>query len=161
MTDQPPEPADFYLGRGANAEYLGSLIDESGAPEDIDVWTRFQSLNDENFTVSDFREEVADLLHALTTEPDSELWKETRTWPWDYPSSDGTPWAYVFDAGTVYVYRYGVEMAAVRCNYTRNGPGGIREPRRPQSVALLFPAFVCKASPARPPIVPTFSASAR
>jgi hypothetical protein len=58
---------------------------------------------------------------------------------WPYPSSTDTPWAYAYDAGTVYVYRYGVEMAAVRCNYTRDGRDGTREPRRPQSSTPPFP----------------------
>lgn len=123
-----PEPADFYLGRGPEATYLGS-IPTAGAPEDITLWERFQSLNDENYTPKDFREEVEDLRGRVGI-PD---------WPWSYPSSDDTPWAYVFDAGTVYVYRYGVEMAAIRCNYTRNGPNGTREPRRPQSATPTFP----------------------
>lgn len=126
------EPADFYWGRGPNAEYLGS-ISTAGAPEDIEVWQRFQNLDDENYTADDFRDEVSDLRHAQhDTAP---------AWPWRYASSADTPWAYSFDSGTVYVYRYGVEMAAVRCNYTRSGPNGTREPRRPQSGTPLFPAM--------------------
>lgn len=125
-----PEPADFYLGRGPNAQYLGSVV-TAGAPEDIELWERFQSLNDENYTEGDYVDEVRDLRHATHDTPPA--------WPWSYPSSDESPWAYVFDAGTVYIYRYGVEMAAVRCNYTRNGPNGTREPRRPQSATPTFP----------------------
>lgn len=132
-----PEPADFYMGRGANAEYLGSVV-TAGAPEDIEVWERFQNLDDENYAPKDFVDEVRDLRHATHDTPPA--------WPWSYPSSAETPWAYVFDAGTVYVYRYGVEMAAVRCNYTRPGPQGTREPRRPQSVAPLFPTMRDAAS---------------
>lgn len=126
------EPADFFWGRGPNAQYLGSVL-TAGAPEDIEVWERFQNLDDENYTAKDFVDEVRDLRHAEHDTPPA--------WPWPYATSSETPWAYVFDAGTVYVYRYGVEMAAIRCNYTRPGPGGAREPRRPQSHTSPFPTL--------------------
>jgi len=126
-TDPSPEPADFYWGRGPNAQYLGSLA-AAGAPEDIEIWERFQSITGEVYTADDFRAEVADLRND-----------DSPSWPWRHTSSLDTPWAYAFDSGTVYVYRYGVEMAAVRCNYTRPGPGGTREPRRPQSHTPPFP----------------------
>lgn len=133
-----PEPADFYQGRGPDAVYLGTVA--AGAPEDIEAWERFQSLTDENYTAQDFREEVADLREQPRT---GDLTKPGAppTWNWGYASSSDTPWAYVFDAGTVYVYRYGVEMAAIRCNYTRPGPNGTREPRRPQSHTSPFPVL--------------------
>lgn len=133
-----PEPADFYLGRGPNAEYLGSVA-TAGAPEDIEAWERFQHLDDENYTPEDFREEVRDLRNSPTHDDPTHGGLGAPRWPWRYESSDDTPWAYVFDAGTVFVFRYGVEMAAIRCNYTRNGPHGTREPRRPQSVTPTFP----------------------
>lgn len=129
------DPADFYLGRGPSAEYLGSLP-TAGAPEDMQVWERFQSLTDENYTAQDFREEVDDLRGETI-----KITEGPASWPWRYASSLDTPWAYVFDAGTVYVYRYGVEMAAIRCNYTRPGPAGTREPRRPQSHTSPFPTL--------------------
>lgn len=137
-----PEPADFYLGRGPNAEYLGSVA-TAGAPEDIEVWERFQNLDDENYTPKDFRDEIKDLRGS--TRADDSRQSAGRRWPWRYPDSSETPWAYAFDAGTVYVYRYGVEMAAVRCNYTRPGPQGVREPRRPQSSTPLFPTMTAGA----------------
>lgn len=131
------EAADFYLGRGPNAQYLGS-VSTAGAPEDIEVWARFQNLDDENYVQSDYVEEVRDLIGT----PRDGCANGTAEWPWEYASSSDTAWAYVFDAGTVYVYRYGVEMAAVRCNYTRPGPNGTREPRRPQSSTSPFPTQV-------------------
>jgi hypothetical protein len=124
-----PEPADFFLGRGPAAEYLGSVL-TSGAPEDIEAWELFQNLDDENYTAKDFVDEVRELRHDIPP-----------AWPWPYASSSETPWAYAYDAGTVYVYRYGVEMAAIRCNYTRDGRDGVREPRRPQSTIPPFPAM--------------------
>lgn len=135
------DSADFYRGRGQNAEYLGSLV-TAGAPEDIDVWERFQNLGDESYSAEDFRDEVAELRGVTSDAPPA--------WPWRYASSADTAWAYVFDAGTVYVYRYGVEMAAVRCNYTKSGPGGTREPRRPQSHASPFP--IMRGAACWPPV---------
>jgi len=138
-------PADFYLGRGPDAKYLGSLP-TAGAPEDIDVWGRFQSIADDVYSPEDFEAEVHDLIGTTRNgAPNGSV-----DWPWRYASSTDTQWAYVFDAGTVYVYRYGVEMAAVRCNYTRPGPAGTREPRRPQSATSAFP--VMRACPAPLPL---------
>lgn len=97
--------ADFYLGRGPSAEYLGTLGD-NGAPEDIDVWERFQSLDNVPVTDDAFRYEVEQLA-------------EFTRWPWtSHTTSADTPWTYMFDRGTLYVYRYGVELARIVANYT-------------------------------------------
>lgn len=133
-----PQRADFYVGRGATAEYLGTLQYE-GDPVDVEVWELFQSLDEDTYTEQDYRQEVADLLSNRATDTVGQT--PVPEWPHPYASSDDTPWTYAFDAGTVYIYRYGVEMAAVRCNYTRPGPQGTREPRRPQSSTPLFPRF--------------------
>jgi hypothetical protein len=112
------DAADFYLGRGGQARYLGTLA-RAGAPEDIEIWERFQSLDDEPVTDDAFRHEVEQLA-------------EFTTWPWlHHHDSVDTPWAYMFDRGTLYVYRYGVEMARIVANYTVPTSRGI-EPRQPR-----------------------------
>lgn len=113
------DAADFYLGRGEHAEYLGTMRDH-GAPEDIEVWQRFQSLDDEPVTDHQFRAEVAELVNFTT-------------WPWTHHrDSADTPWTYMFDRGSLYVYRYGVELARIVANYTVPLPRGQRgrEPRQ-------------------------------
>jgi len=99
------DAADFYLGRGPSAEYLGTRTD-NGGPEHIELWGRFQSLTEEPVTDDEFRDEVGELINF------------TR-WPWtSHATSADTPWAYMFDRGTLYVYRYGVELARIVANYT-------------------------------------------
>jgi hypothetical protein len=104
MGDFTPE-ADFYLGRGPNAEYLGSTQTfQDGDPEAVDAWAIFQSVSEEEYTEQDYRDEVSHLVA-----PD-------RAWPHPHDNSEATEWAYAYDQGTVYVYRFGVEMAQIRCN---------------------------------------------
>jgi len=111
------QQADFYLGRGENAEYLGSMTAVNAAPEDIDVWLLFQSLDNEPVTDDTYRAEVAQLVNHTT-------------WPWtSRTDSVGTPWSYMFDRGTLYVYRYGVELARIVANYTVPSRSGGRELR--------------------------------
>jgi len=115
------EAADFYIGRGPNAEFIGCIADD-GAPEGYDPWGegaldaffRFQSTTDHEFTDEDFRAKVADLpaVHA--------------DWVHEWNSSRDTPWCYMYDKGTVFVYRFGVEMGQLRCNFTRWAPRRVR-----------------------------------
>lgn len=117
-----PDAADFYLGRGANARYIGTSFIVDSSPEAIEAWEIFQSLDEEPYTEDTFKATVADLLC------DDE---DPEEWPWlGRTTSLATPWTYMLDRGTVYVYRYGVEMARIACNYTRAGRDKIgREPR--------------------------------
>lgn len=120
------DAADFYLGRGEHAAYLGTATVDGAAPEDIEVWARFQSLDDEPVTDQSFQDEVREIVNHYT-------------WPWtDRTDSSTTPWTYMFDRGTLYIYRYGVEMARLVANYTvptRDHAG--RQPRNP--VTNQFP----------------------
>jgi hypothetical protein len=94
--------ADFYVGRGENATYLGT----STWPVDPIPTTHFQSLDANEFTMEDFRLFVGNIVTS-------------REWPHSYADSTETPWTYAYDTGSVYVYRYGVEMAVIRCNAFR------------------------------------------
>ena len=112
------DAADFYLGRGGDAKYLGTRSDD-GAPENIEVWERFQSLDDQPVTDDAYVAEVGELINH-------------PVWPWTHHrDSADTPWCYMFDRGTLYVYRYGVEMARIVANYTVPLPRsqGGRQPR--------------------------------
>jgi len=94
-------PADFYVGRGVHAEYLGTS--DRGHPTTVNVWAAFQSRGDTPYTELTFRGIAAHLLDA-------------NAWPHEHGDSSGTPWAYCWDKGTVYVYHYGVEVAQIRAN---------------------------------------------
>lgn len=119
--------ADFYLGRGEDAKYLGTRILDSRA-ETLNPFRKFQNPDENPFTEDDYR----DLVLYLVT---------TQRWPWDDRSdSTGTSWTYMYDRGSVYVYHYGVEMGKVVCNYGRHNRDRTgREPRDTQ--AHQFPTI--------------------
>jgi hypothetical protein len=99
---------DFYVGRGDNAEYLGTGRSIAHL-EPFD----FQSLSDQEFTEQDFRDVVRSMV-------------DTMTWPHEHADSSDTTWTYAYEKGSVYVYRKGVEMIVIRCNTHRTirKPGG-------------------------------------
>jgi hypothetical protein len=103
------DAADFYVGRGAEAEFIGSVLTD-GDPLDIDALDVFLSCAEFEFTETEFRDAVGDLsgIHCD--------WLRTAT------SSVNTPWTYMYSAGSVYVYRFGVEMIVIRTNYMRTVP---------------------------------------
>ena len=89
--------ADFYAGRGNEAEWLGSLaMDGSpdGIPNAVFVAT----------TVESYRTAVFAVLEACDS---ASLPKHGCPWPWD--DSRLTDFAYAFDNGEVYVSFFGSE----------------------------------------------------
>lgn len=86
--------ADFYVGRGANAEWIGSIGWDGypdGNPEVV------LDAKDEG----EFRAKVAELLE-----------KEDGTtpamgWPWPWDNSNTTDYSYAFDGGEVWITCYG------------------------------------------------------
>jgi hypothetical protein len=138
------EPVDFYLGRGDNATYLGTttLTIERVNPD------LFRSLTPDEYTETDYLRAVAALTgntrlrgHALDDNP-ARLADTLPAWPHEHADSTETPWTYCYDKGTVYVYRYGVEMLQIRCNthrWTGRDPQTRRREWRPVNA---FPAMV-------------------
>lgn len=98
--------ADFYIGRGATAEWIGSVAfdgyPEGVKPKDAD-WPAEQSLF--HATVeSDFRDR---LQVYFTGRRDVTLPSDGWPWPWD--DSGTTDYAYAFDGGKVHASRFGRE----------------------------------------------------
>ncbi len=86
--------ADFYIGRGEQAEWLGSIAWD-GYPDGLDA----KLLGAENEQA--FRDEVK----ALAKRDD---WTAPeRGWPWPWDDSRTTDYAYAFDAGRVYASGFG------------------------------------------------------
>gem|GEM_PF-1780264 len=85
--------ADFYIGRGEHAEWLGSIA-WSSSPRDLA--TRQPGLLRAS-SVDDYRQQVAELLAGRedATTPD-------MGWPWPWPDSSATEYAYAFDYERVY-----------------------------------------------------------
>jgi hypothetical protein len=87
--------ADFYVGRGEAAEWLGSIAWD-GYPDGIDK----QVLGCES--VEAFRHAVSAFLAGREdkTLPD-------QGWPWPWETSSTTDFAYAFDEGIVYASCFG------------------------------------------------------
>ncbi len=134
-----PQPqADFYLGRGTNATYLGTTI---LAHEQIRL-DLLRSLTEDEYTETDYLRAVA----AMTGNPhlpDQHAIGDPPLWPHEHADSTETPWTYCYDSGTVYVYRYGVEMLQIRCNTHRwsRRRDGTAKPIREWRPVNDFPAM--------------------
>jgi hypothetical protein len=87
--------ADFYMGRGVNAEWLGSLAWDglpAGLPSELLVIT----------SEVDFRTQVTQLLDVR-----GDGIPAIQGWPWPWDTSHGTKYTYAFDNGLVYACCYG------------------------------------------------------
>ena len=87
--------ADFYIGRGENAEWLGSIAWD-GYPDGIDK----QVLGCQSPEA--FRHAVESF---LTPRKDKTFPKDGWPWPWD--TSSTTDFSYAFDNGIVYASSFG------------------------------------------------------
>lgn len=114
--------ADFYLGRGDRAEFLGSV--PAGNPDQVEIWNRFVPAADATrpFDERSFGSAVANLLAAQGS--------RRALWPHGYESSADTPWTYSFDTGALYVDRFGYPFAVVYCNRGRRNRPTIKNPTR-------------------------------
>lgn len=101
--------ADFYLGTGPNARYIGSLLDD-GSPANMDELDLFgpavmgQTYTDDTFVkiVEDVLREVAE---APTDRRMAAIVSEGDSWPHDYPDSSGTDYVFAAVKGAVHVFR--------------------------------------------------------
>lgn len=89
--------ADFYVGQGKNAEWLGSIAWDgypTGEPREVIKATSEQQ----------FRNEVAALLASTDhgTRPE-------QGWPWPWETSHTTDYAYAFVDGRVMASNFGYE----------------------------------------------------
>lgn len=84
--------ADFYVGCGKDAEWLGSVS------RDGYQWEKTpdcQLLNAK--TENDFRLAVADIINYRSD------WISAKIWPWLWPDSNATDYVYAFHNGSVEV----------------------------------------------------------
>lgn len=87
--------ADFYMGRGLGAEWLGSIAWDglpTGLPPDL------RAIDKED----DWREEV-----TLFIEGRDDGVLADAGWPWTWDTSHGTKYTYAFDRGHVWACCYG------------------------------------------------------
>lgn len=88
--------ADFYVGRGEQAEWIGSIAWD-GYPEGLRDTAILTAPSEQDFRAA-VSAELAKRDDATT--PD-------RGWPWPWENSHTTDYAYAFDGGTVYASNFG------------------------------------------------------
>jgi hypothetical protein len=116
--------ADFYVGRGATAEWIGSITWD-GYPAGIDE-TVFGPQN-----VEDYRQAVAGFLASRN---DATLPNEP--WPWPWENSQTTDYAYAWDDGRVYGSSFGDPWFEVDLTVVN---GGEPEDEEPPAEKVPFP----------------------
>lgn len=104
--ETPREAADFYLGAPHEAEYVGTTWD--GHPDELAVWSLFQSLTETEFTESTYLEVVNRFI-------------DVTEWPHKYDTSVGTAWSYCWNGG-LHVYYQGRQVGEVKSNLYRMLP---------------------------------------
>lgn len=87
--------ADFYVGRGEGAEWIGSLA-ENGYPENLPNAVRTAT------TEANYRAAVSAF---FASRADAVL--PNQKWPWLWKDSSTTDHAYAFDAGAVWASYFG------------------------------------------------------
>ncbi len=90
--------ADFYVGRGKDAEWLGSIAWD-GNPEGLEAPQLLAATGEPHY-----REEVARLLAKCD---DGTVPADGWPWPWD--DSGTTDYTYAFDGDQVWVSAFGTE----------------------------------------------------
>lgn len=113
--------ADFYVGRGEDAEWLGSIAwdgyPDGGIPDEI------KTADSED----GFRRTVAAFIDCREdgTVP-------SDGWPWPWETSHTTDYAYSFEAGKVYASSFGSSWWAADAERPENDDGDASE-------ATVFP----------------------
>lgn len=106
--------ADFYIGRGETADYLGSVWGDV-SPDDLKAITLFQSRTEDLYDEKDFYRDVMSLIESDEFEKSN----DRMTWPHRYATSGASDWAYCFDKATVHVYEEGHQVLSLLCNGAR------------------------------------------
>jgi hypothetical protein len=97
--------ADFYVGRGPDAEWLGSIAWD-GYPDGIDHYVL------EGITEDDYRRAVERFLSERrsptpTRSRTGDATLPEQGWPWPWNDSGTTDFAYAYDSGIVWASNYG------------------------------------------------------
>lgn len=113
--------ADFYVGRGETAEYLGSVWGDGTTtgvtPEELRAFTRWQGTEHHLYEERDYRADVAHLIESADHVGDRSNGPEK--WPHRYGTSGASDWAYCFDKASVHIFEEGHLVATILCNGAR------------------------------------------
>lgn len=111
--------ADFYIGRGKNAQWLGSIAFDGNSDaitpnseETEELWTGYTRHKDAKWpknghlfdseTEEQFKERLARFFRYRT-----DVTLPEQGWPWPWENSNTTDYAYAFDGGKVFGTRFG------------------------------------------------------
>lgn len=115
---------DFYLGRGPDAEWLGSIHLDSCECQRLDEIMQASTTNE-------FTELVDFFLHAADVGEAGEVTRRAGgAWPWPWPTSHGTDYAHAFDTGAVWTARLGQRWSERAGEYV---------PPEPDEIPVEFP----------------------
>ena len=103
--------ADFYVGRGKDAEWLGSIAYD-GYPEGAGPESLIAATEEANYRA---------LVDGILVRRDDATRPEMG-WPWPWENSQTTDYAYAFDDGKVWASCFGDEwtLAAERATMTED-----------------------------------------
>lgn len=118
--------ADFYIGLGDNARWLGSIATDGGPAEVGRVHDLFNTSGDvADYTEDSFTDAVARIVRDVDADDDSKrqgwLAADDDVWPWPYPSSTLTDYTYAWNNGCIHVFEEGYMVA-------QHYPNGARRP---------------------------------
>lgn len=94
--------ADFYVGSGRSAEWLGSIAFD-GYPEGYPKGLRLAA------SEAEFRDGVWRIAETIADKGYSHFTQPSDGWPWPWASSLGTDMAYTWHDGGSLISRYGSE----------------------------------------------------
>lgn len=111
------DSADFYVGLGDSAEWLGSVIQDAH-PREMELRCLLGSSAEDAPTATDYTETTFRDIVGLMADVDPE-----DGWPWSYPDSGDTDYVYVWNNGSITVYERGYQIAL-------HYPNGARQPAK-------------------------------
>jgi hypothetical protein len=129
--------ADFYIGLGENARWLGSIGDY-GHPGQLAAEVDLFNINNINSEFEDYTEDTfVQLVEEIMDElPEHVIMSRASTggtWPWDHNTSAQTRFTYAFNNGCIHVFEEGYMVA-------QHYPNGARKPSAFPSMVRHHPA---------------------
>lgn len=135
--------ADFYIGRGEQAEWIGSIAGD-GHADGSRTEKAFKAT-----TESAFRAAVAKLAE------EDDFTRPEDGWPWPWKTSRTTDYAYAFEGDRVYTScfgsmwisepKYTEYAAACKAYWDADEPEG-DEPEWPETPAAVFPDMSARSN---------------
>lgn len=93
--------ADFYVGRGKDAEWIGSIAFD-GYPDGQPANPKFGPVINAQSV-----EQFTDFVSRLLSDKEASATKPEQGWPWPWEDSQTTDYAYAFDGGKVWASCFG------------------------------------------------------